>query len=106
MIKSNSRVFSDTENESRFAIPPQDFPGVGDYPPRPTRAKNRRFRENPSASSGQSPVSDAKVLFVICNLDRGGTETQVVEIALRMASTRYRVTVAALQGAGPLRAKL
>jgi L-malate glycosyltransferase len=43
---------------------------------------------------------------VICNLDRGGTETQVVELAQRLNSSHCRVTVAALQGTGPLRATL
>jgi L-malate glycosyltransferase len=57
-------------------------------------------------SSEQSSIPVMKVLFVICNLDRGGTETQAVELAKRLTSTRCQVTVAALQGTGPLREAL
>ncbi|HUN62528.1 MAG TPA: glycosyltransferase [Candidatus Sulfotelmatobacter sp.] len=46
------------------------------------------------------------MLFVICNLDRGGTETQVVELAKRLTSSQCLITVAALQGHGSLRAEL
>jgi glycosyltransferase involved in cell wall biosynthesis len=50
-------------------------------------------------------MREMKVLFVICNLDRGGTETQAVELAKRLLSTGCQVTVASLQD-GPLRAAL
>jgi len=59
-----------------------------------------------SGSAVFVPGIEMKVLFVICNLDRGGTETQVVELAKRLTSTRCQVTVAALRGTGPLRSGL
>jgi len=46
-----------------------------------------------------------KVLFVLCNLDRGGTETQAVELSKRLSSAGCEVTVATFQD-GPLRSLL
>jgi glycosyltransferase involved in cell wall biosynthesis len=68
--------------------------------------KMQDLKENSFQSSDQVSITKMKVLFVICNLDRGGTETQVVQLAQRLASTRCQVTVAALQGTGPLRKTL
>jgi hypothetical protein len=44
-----------------------------------------------------------RVLHLIETFDVGGTETQMVELALRMRSTSYDVTVACLSAKGPLR---
>jgi L-malate glycosyltransferase len=64
-----------------------------------------RFRLQGNPRHGTTYIPEMKVLFVICNLDRGGTETQAVELAWRLTSAHCRVTVAALQD-GPLRKPL
>lgn len=62
--------------------------------------------KKPFCSSEPCSSITKKVLFAICNLDRGGTEIQTVELAKRLHASHYCVTVAALQGKGPLRTAL
>ena len=47
-----------------------------------------------------------RVFFLVDSLEIGGTETQAVELALRLDPARYAVTLGCLQMRGPLLAKL
>jgi glycosyltransferase involved in cell wall biosynthesis len=47
-----------------------------------------------------------RVFFLVDSFEIGGTETQAVELALRLDPARYAVTLACLQMRGPLLAKL
>lgn len=47
-----------------------------------------------------------RVFFLVDSLEIGGTETQAVELALRLDPARYAVTLGCLQIRGPLLAKL
>ena len=47
-----------------------------------------------------------RVFFLVDSLEIGGTETQAVELALRLDPARYEVTLGCLRMAGPLLAKL
>jgi glycosyltransferase involved in cell wall biosynthesis len=47
-----------------------------------------------------------RVFFLVDSLEIGGTETQAVELALRLDQARYTVTLGCLRMAGPLLAKL
>jgi glycosyltransferase involved in cell wall biosynthesis len=47
-----------------------------------------------------------KVFFLVDSLNVGGTETQAVELALRMPDAGYEVTLGCLRAEGPLREKL
>jgi L-malate glycosyltransferase len=47
-----------------------------------------------------------RVFFLVDSLEIGGTETQAVELALRLDPARYAVTLGCLRMAGPLLAKL
>jgi len=67
------------------------------------RQEEEDLSNNSLQSTAQPLICRKKVLFVICNLDPGGTETQLVQLAQRLTSPRWHVTVAALQGRGPLR---
>src|SRR6266481_8315633 len=43
-----------------------------------------------------------RVFYLVDSLDVGGTETQAVELALRMPVSRYDVTLGCLRAQGPL----
>jgi glycosyltransferase involved in cell wall biosynthesis len=47
-----------------------------------------------------------RVFFLVDSFDIGGTETQAVELALRLDPARYAVTLGCLRMSGPLLAKL
>jgi len=47
-----------------------------------------------------------RVFFLVDSLEIGGTETQAVELALRLDPARYAATLGCLRMAGPLLAKL
>jgi L-malate glycosyltransferase len=66
-----------------------------------------------AADSGDRKQSSAgpsgerrRVFFLVDSFEIGGTETQAVELALRLDPARYAVTLACLQMRGPLLAKL
>jgi L-malate glycosyltransferase len=66
----------------------------------------------PTDSDDGQPVSMSgsgdrrRVFFLVDSLEIGGTETQAVELALRLDPARYAVTLGCLRMAGPLLAKL
>jgi glycosyltransferase involved in cell wall biosynthesis len=47
-----------------------------------------------------------RVFYLVDSLDAGGTETQAVELALRIGALGYEVTLGCLRAGGPLREKL
>lgn len=47
-----------------------------------------------------------RIFFLVDSFNTGGTETQAVELALRLDPTRYRATLGCLRDEGPLRARL
>jgi len=51
-------------------------------------------------------VGRRKVFYLVDSLNIGGTETQAVELALRLPSERYQVTLGCLLAEGPLRERL
>ncbi len=55
---------------------------------------------------GGSADDRRRVFFLLDSLQIGGTETQAVELALRLDPAHYAVTLGCLQLAGPLLAKL
>ncbi|MGH9514626.1 MAG: glycosyltransferase [Terriglobales bacterium] len=59
-------------------------------------------QEVPPAASGDR----RRVFFLVDSLEIGGTETQAVELALRLDPARYAVTLGCLRMSGPLLAKL
>jgi L-malate glycosyltransferase len=59
--------------------------------------------ERPSAAV---PSTLRRVFFLVDSLQIGGTETQAVELALRLNPARYAVTLGCLRLHGPLLAKL
>jgi L-malate glycosyltransferase len=61
------------------------------------------YGERPSAAV---PGPVRRVFFLVDSLQIGGTETQAVELALRLNPARYAVTLGCLRLRGPLLAKL
>ncbi len=57
-------------------------------------------------SGGGSSVGRRKVFFLLDSLNVGGTETQAVELAMRLDSERYHVTLGCLRARGPLLERL
>src|SRR2546430_17166435 len=53
-----------------------------------------------------TPQAARRVFFLVDSLNLGGTETQAVELALRLDPARYRVTLGCLRETGPLLEKL
>src|ERR1700745_2900309 len=47
-----------------------------------------------------------KVFYLVDSLEVGGTETQAVELALRMPVSDYEITIGCLRAQGPLLARL
>ena len=52
------------------------------------------------------PAARRKVFFLLDSLNVGGTETQAVELAIRLDPARYDVTLGCLRARGPLLEKL
>jgi glycosyltransferase involved in cell wall biosynthesis len=65
-------------------------------------ADSHDSKELPAAASGER----RRVFFLVDSLEIGGTETQAVELALRLDPARYAVTLGCLRMRGPLLAKL
>jgi glycosyltransferase involved in cell wall biosynthesis len=63
---------------------------------------SQHSKEVPSAASADR----RRVFFLVDSFEIGGTETQAVELALRLDPARYAVTLGCLQMRGPLLAKL
>ena len=64
-----------------------------------------RFVEMPTAV-GSRRRSLRRVFYLVDSLDVGGTETQAVELALRIRALGYEVTLGCLRAGGPLRGRL
>src|SRR5215470_291551 len=58
------------------------------------------------AVAPQRRVKPRRVFHLLDSLNVGGTETQAVELALRMASHQYAITMGCLHAQGPLLEKL
>ena len=74
-------------------------------------SSSSRSAENAEADRGQrnlpaAPGDRRRVFFIVDSLQIGGTETQAVELALRLDPARYAVTLGCLRMRGPLLAKL
>jgi glycosyltransferase involved in cell wall biosynthesis len=65
-------------------------------------ADSHDSKELPAAASGER----RRVFFLVDSLEIGGTETQAVELALRLDPADYAVTLGCLRMRGPLLAKL
>ena len=59
-----------------------------------------------TASGPSGPRSRRKVFYFVDSLEVGGTETQAVELALRMPVDSYEITLGCLRVTGPLIEKL
>jgi glycosyltransferase involved in cell wall biosynthesis len=64
-----------------------------------------QFVETPTAVESRWR-SLRRVFYLVDSLDVGGTETQAVELALRIGALGYEVTLGCLRTGGPLREKL
>lgn len=64
---------------------------------------DRNLGAAPSDGAGKQP---RRVFFLLDSFHVGGTETQAVELALRLSVLRYEVTLGCLHMKGPLLAKL
>src|SRR5437879_1185106 len=73
---------------------------VGEELPRSAWRPKREFAH----SVRKQPIidGDAPVLYLVDTLNVGGTETQLAQVAVRLRSTSYPVTVGCLRAAGPL----
>ena len=63
----------------------------------------------PEIQNGYGPAANRatrRVFFLVDSLNLGGTETQAVELALRLDPARYQVTLGCLRATGPLLEKL
>ena len=60
----------------------------------------------PIAKSGFTGADPCRVFFLVDSFLIGGTETQAVELALRLDPARYRVTIGCLRKEGPLLERL
>ena len=58
------------------------------------------------AKSGIAGADPCRVFFLVDSFLIGGTETQAVELALRLDPARYRVTIGCLRKEGPLLERL
>ena len=68
------------------------------------RETNRRG-ERSDWQQRDSPLS-RKIFYLVDSFNLGGTETQAVELALRMSARGHRVTLGCLKAEGPLRQRL
>ena len=64
-----------------------------------------QFVETPTVVGSQRR-SLRRAFYLVDSLDVGGTETQAVELALRIGTLGYEVTLGCLRAGGPLREKL
>jgi L-malate glycosyltransferase len=69
---------------------------------KPTKQAEADLRGTTAASNANA----VKVVSFIHSLDLGGSETQCVEVAARMAESGYDVTLACLNANGPLRERV
>lgn len=60
----------------------------------------------PSAPATRSRAVGHNVLFVVCTLDVGGTESQMVQVAQRLKMSGHRISVVCLRPGGLLKDKL
>lgn len=65
-------------------------------------ATEKVFRDHPL----ERRIGARRVFHLLDSLNVGGTETQAVELALRMASAQYEITIGCLHARGPLLEKL
>jgi len=65
-------------------------------------ATEKVFRDHPL----ERTIAARRVFHLLDSLNVGGTETQAVELALRMASAQYEITIGCLHARGPLLEKL
>lgn len=68
------------------------------------RARGSLERQLPNSTLVDDPPH--RVLFLVDSLNIGGSESQAVELALRLSKDRYTVTLACLRMQGPLLARL
>ena len=68
----------------------------------PSSVLEKRDFPHQAQRVGPASVSVRRIFFLLDSLQIGGTETQAVELALRLDPTRYRVTLGCLQLRGPL----
>ncbi len=59
-----------------------------------------------STSVGRHPRRRRKVFYLVDSFDMGGTETQAVELALRIGAAGYEVTLGSLRAEGVLLERL
>jgi L-malate glycosyltransferase len=59
-----------------------------------------------ATGSKESPRPLRRVFYLVDSFDVGGTETQAVELALRMGAAGYEVTLGSLRAQGPLLERL
>lgn len=62
--------------------------------------------ELPSTTVARRPHPARRVFYLVDSFDVGGTETQAVELALRMGAVGYEVTLGSLRAQGPLLERL
>lgn len=60
----------------------------------------------PEPASAPAVRPRRKVFYLVDSLEVGGTETQAVELALRMPASGYEITLGCLRAEGPLLARL
>jgi L-malate glycosyltransferase len=66
------------------------------------QASERSCAELSASAVGSSPRAMRRVFYLVDSFDVGGTETQAVELALRMQAVGYDVTLGSLRAQGPL----
>ncbi len=71
-----------------------------------TAEANARRRPLPPDLNPGPAQARRRVFFLVDSLDVGGTETQAVELAIRLNPERYEVTLGCLRARGPLLDKL
>ena len=70
------------------------------------QTSDRRCLELPATTAGKHPRPVRRVFYLLDSFDVGGTETQAVELALRMTAAGYEVTLGSLRAQGPLLERL
>ena len=59
-----------------------------------------------NAAAARTPSRQRKVFYLLDSLNVGGTETQAVELALRLPASEYEIVMGCLRAEGPLLEKL
>jgi glycosyltransferase involved in cell wall biosynthesis len=70
------------------------------------QASERSSAELSATAAGSSPRPTRRVFYLVDSFDVGGTETQAVELALRIGAAGYEVTLGSLRAQGPLLERL